>query len=116
MRQGAGSVHAPGQQKREPARVPSSARVSVLDDEALLVRLREATRDLDRATAHANGDELGKVSLPLGPARAGVAAGHFALGNCHCPAAPFTWENYEATDYPAIPDHRRASRGGGSVV
>ena len=55
--------------------------------QSILVSLGKLPRDTQLAALNADGLKLGELSLPLGTARAGIAAGHLALGYCH-DAAP----------------------------
>lgn len=56
-------------------------------EQAILVSLRKLTGNAHFAALNADGLEVGNLGLPLGTARAGIAAGHLALGYCH-DAAP----------------------------
>ena len=55
--------------------------------QAILVSLRKLTGNAHFAALNADGLEVGNLGLPLGTARAGIAAGHLKLGYCH-DAAP----------------------------
>ena len=60
-----------------------SSSASVLRQQTVLVSPGEPTGNAHLTAPHADGLKLGELSLPLGTARASVAAGHLALGNCH---------------------------------
>ena len=100
-----------------------SSSASVLRQQTVLVSPGEPTGNAHLTAPHADGLKLGELSLPLGTARASVAAGHLALGNCHVhrssllmAASRGTWSCRERAMCPTRTNEYVTPRGAADAI
>ena len=77
--------------KAPEARVLPREDLRSVGDESGFVGFHEPTGNAHVAALNADGLKLGELCLPLGTARARIAAGHLPFGYCHCYRSSRYW-------------------------